>query len=93
MARPTDAPLGDGFFSGGSRLTENIRGLRRFLNELEARTNGILTSDDLLKATPFTDATRPDPTSVDAGTIIFNSDDGDLNVSDGTNWKLNGVST
>jgi len=33
-----------------------------------------------------TDANRPLPTAVTAGTIIWNSDDGFTNVSDGTDW-------
>ena len=35
----------------------------------------------------FTDATRPTPAAAGAGHVIFNSDDGGLNVSDGTNWR------
>lgn len=34
----------------------------------------------------YTDATRPDPGNV--GHVIFNTDDGQLNVDDGTNWTL-----
>ena len=93
MARPTDAPLAIQYFQGGARLTENANGLRRYLNELEARVAGLLTTTDLLKAAVFTNASRPAPATVDAGTIIFNSDDNDLNVSDGTNWRLNGAIT
>jgi len=33
-----------------------------------------------------TDANRPLPTAVKAGTVIWNSDDSFTNVSDGTNW-------
>lgn len=36
----------------------------------------------------YTDATRPGASSVDAGTVIYNSDDNGLNVSDGTNWRM-----
>lgn len=93
MARPTDAPLAVGYFQGGARVTDNATGLRRYLNELETRVDGLLTVTDLLRATPFTNATRPSPASVVAGTIIFNDSDKDLNVSDGTNWFLNGVIT
>ena len=42
-------------------------------------TNGILIKT-------FTDASRP-AASVGAGTVIFNSSDGGLNVSDGSNWR------
>jgi len=35
----------------------------------------------------YTDATRPSASSVDPGTVIYNSDDHGLNVSDGTSWR------
>ena len=35
----------------------------------------------------YTDANRPTPAAVPAGTVIFNTSDNALNVSDGTNWK------
>ncbi len=35
----------------------------------------------------FTDASRPTPSAAGAGHVIFNSSDGGLNVSDGTNWR------
>jgi len=35
----------------------------------------------------YDDDSRPDPSSVDAGTAIFNVSDNALNVSDGTNWR------
>ncbi len=35
----------------------------------------------------FTDASRPTPGAAGPGCVIFNSDDGGLNVSDGTNWR------
>ena len=35
----------------------------------------------------YDDDSRPDPTSVDAGTVILNISDNALNVSDGTNWR------
>jgi hypothetical protein len=34
----------------------------------------------------YTDATRP--AAGTAGRVIFNSDDGQLNIDDGTNWTL-----
>jgi len=42
----------------------------------------------------YTDATRPDPTTVPIGTMIFNTQDGFPNWSDGTNWVTSaGVTT
>ena len=41
-----------------------------------------------LQATTYTDANRPSAASVPAGTVIFNSDDAGLNVSDGTDWRV-----
>ena len=35
----------------------------------------------------FTDASRPTPSAAGAGHVIFNSSDGGLNISDGTNWR------
>ena len=35
----------------------------------------------------YTDATRPAATSVPAGTVIYNSTDSGLNVSDGAEWR------
>jgi hypothetical protein len=35
----------------------------------------------------YTDTTRPDPGDVPAGAVIYNADDGGINVSDGTNWR------
>lgn len=34
----------------------------------------------------YTDVTRPDPEA--AGAMIFNTDDGQINVSNGVNWTL-----
>jgi len=39
----------------------------------------------------YTDLTRPAPTT--AGMLIFNSDDNDINVANGTNWYRDGVIT
>jgi len=39
------------------------------------------------QAPSFTDCSRPCPMCVTAGTYIFNTTDGGLNVSDGTNWR------
>ena len=36
---------------------------------------------------PYTDATRPSAVTAGAGAVIYNSTDGGLNVSDGTNWR------
>jgi len=35
----------------------------------------------------FTDATRPTPASAGSGAVIYNTDDGGLNLSDGSNWR------
>ena len=51
---------------------------------VKARHLGVL---DYITLTAYTDATRPAASSVPAGTVIYNSDDGGINVSDGTNWK------
>jgi hypothetical protein len=85
--RPTDAPLPVGYFGGWHNLCDSDRGLLVFLNQLEARVNGTLTADDLQRAKAFGNTERPDPTTVPAGSIIFNTDDSTLNVSDGTNWR------
>lgn len=36
----------------------------------------------------FSDADRPGAGDVTAGTVIWNTDDSQLNISDGTNWTL-----
>lgn len=36
----------------------------------------------------FSDSDRPGAGSVDPGTAIWNTDDAQLNISDGTNWTL-----
>lgn len=41
----------------------------------------------MLSITVYTDTTRPAATSVPVGTVIYNSTDGGLNVSDGTSWR------
>jgi hypothetical protein len=46
-----------------------------------------LASLSYLPLPSYTDATRPDPASVPAGSVIYNSTDGGLNVSNGTNWR------
>lgn len=35
----------------------------------------------------FSNTSRPTPTTVSAGYMIFNTDDNFPNVSDGTNWR------
>ncbi len=40
MAKPTDAPLPKQYFQGGARLTEDVDGLRRYLNELAESLRG-----------------------------------------------------
>ncbi len=46
----------------------------------------ILLRESDLNTKVYTDANRPDAGS--DGKIIFNSDDGQLNIDDGTNWTL-----
>ena len=36
----------------------------------------------------YTDTNRPTASDQEAGTAIWNSDDGKLNISDGTDWTL-----
>jgi hypothetical protein len=39
----------------------------------------------------FDNASEPDPSTVEAGYMIFNTDENILKVSDGTNWRdMNG---
>jgi hypothetical protein len=45
-----------------------------------------LRADGTVQLPTFTNATRP--AAGTAGRIIFNSDDGQLNIDDGTNWTL-----
>ena len=89
MPRPTDAPLPDEFFSGGSNLTEKSAGLQKFLSEVEGRVNDIATGSEPVRTVleVFTNGTRPDAGTVAAGTMIFNSDDNAPNVSDGASWR------
>lgn len=59
-----------------------------YFNEL-ARRVGNTTSKDLLKATNYSDSTRPTTlTSNDSGIIIYNTDDGQLNIWNGSAWTL-----
>ena len=46
----------------------------------------ILLRESDLNAKVYTDANRPAAGAT--GKIIFNSDDGQLNIDDGTNWTL-----
>lgn len=39
------------------------------------------------KLTTVTNATRPDADTYGPGDVVWNSDDSQLNVSDGTNWR------
>lgn len=72
-------PIPDRHFSGGSNVISRFQAdsLQDIVNTL--RTETVLTS--------FTNATRPDPTSVPIGFMIFNTDDNFPNVSDGTDWR------
>lgn len=51
---------------------------------VKARHLGVL---DSITLTVYTDATRPAPTSLPAGTVIYNSTDSGLNVTDGADWR------
>ncbi len=46
-----------------------------------------ITGDPLPIVKTYTDASRPSASTAGAGAFIFNSDDGGLNVSDGSNWR------
>ncbi len=46
-----------------------------------------VSGDPLIFLKTYTDASRPTASAAGAGAVIFNSDDGGLNVSDGTNWR------
>lgn len=87
MSRPTEAPLSESFFSGGSNITDAGLGLQRYLNETEARVNARLTTGDLTLLEAFTNEgglnPRPDPNTVPVGTVIFNTDDNAPNYADG----------
>ena len=50
-----------------------------WINDVQAKIN-----DPVLPS--YTDTTRPDPDV--AGTQIWNTDDGQMNIADGTNWTL-----
>ncbi len=46
------------------------------------------------RVSAYSNAARPDPSSVASGTVIFNSDDNAPNWSDGVTWRNSaGVST
>ena len=49
-------------------------------------TTGNVSVDVSLVLPSYTDTTRPSPGT--AGKVIFNTDDGQLNIDDGTNWTL-----
>lgn len=51
---------------------------------VKVRHLGIL---DSISLKIYTDTTRPAATSLPAGTVIYNSTDSGLNVTDGTNWR------
>jgi hypothetical protein len=87
MARPTEAPLPENFFFGGSNITPPEKGIRRYLNELEARVNGGFSAADLPLAPPRDNTSRGSAAVAGQGAIIFNTQDNTLNVSDGTNWR------
>lgn len=46
----------------------------------------MLDADGCLRLPVFSDGTRP--AAGTAGRLIFNTDDGQLNIDDGTNWTL-----
>ena len=53
-------------------------------------TDAVMAKLAMLRYLPlksYTDATRPAADSLPAGSTIYNSDDGGLNVTDGTNWR------
>jgi len=62
-------------------IIEDIKELERRLSILE-RTGGL---NNLLSVV-YTDATRP--TAGVEGRVIYNSDDGQLNIDNGTDWTL-----
>jgi hypothetical protein len=62
------------------------RGVRRYLRLLDERTGDHFTDDNLPIMANHTNATRPDPTTVPSGTIIFNTEDGTMNTSNGSVW-------
>ncbi len=82
----------EGFFQGGANLTGDTPvDLEALLNAL-----GIRFNDDTatLQVAAFSQAARPDPSSVPVGTVIFNTDDNAPNWSDGTVWRNSaGVTT
>jgi len=45
------------------------------------------TTNPIIILRARTDANRPSASDAGAGGIIYNSDDGGLNVSDGSNWR------
>jgi len=65
----------------------DIAGLKRQIEDAIQEAVGYARRGfDLFKAPVYTDATRPSAGT--AGRIIFNSDDGQLNIDNGTNWTL-----
>lgn len=57
------------------------------LNGVNLTAGQLLEFDTGLLAPPsFTDATRPAAAAAGSGYTIWNTDDNDTNVSDGTNW-------
>ncbi len=64
--------------------TFTVDGYSVFNDDLFVNGNIIFSE---LTVSSFTDASRPDPTTISKGVIIFNDDDLTLNVSDGTNWR------
>lgn len=83
-----------GHYSGGGNSYEF------YIDDVEIFIGGEVTafadnsrSGDFSAAEAFTvisrtDATRGTASQMPTGTIIFNTDDGQLNISDGTNWTL-----
>ena len=81
-----------GFNRAGQTITADTSGLTFNVpsgDEFQFVTSSgtaITISNDALQFKSYTDAGRP-AASIGAGFVIFNSDDGGLNVSDGSNWR------
>ncbi len=81
MSKPL---IARGLFSGGSNITGEVGALESILNFLGIRSDADVAT---VRVAVFTNATRPDPSTLPAGTVIFNSDDAAPNWSDGTAWR------
>ncbi len=66
---------------------DNNESDRSFAIDTNNGTNLLVVSEDgTVQLRTLTDATRPSPGG--AGRIIYNSDDGNINIDNGTNWIL-----